>query len=131
MARTKVTLNHAGIAAILKGSEMHALIEKVTEAVAENASGQGVTVGAFKGGSGEIALPVASKVITTDRAHGIVTLAHPAGIASQAKHGVLTKAAAAAGLQVGGASTLLKYTTKSGKTRTATQAQIDNWTRGR
>lgn len=102
MAGVKVKLDHAGIAAILKGSEMHALIEKATEAVAENVREQGITVGAFKGGSGEIALPVTSKVITTDRAHGVVVLAHPAGIATQAKHGALTKAASAAGLQVKG-----------------------------
>jgi hypothetical protein len=37
---------------------------------------------------------------TTDRAGGTVNIAHPAGLALQAKSGVLTKAAAAAGMEV-------------------------------
>lgn len=102
MGRGDIKLNHAGIASILKSSEMHVLIEKVTEEVAGNVREQSIAVGAFKGGAGEIELPVIAKVITTDRAHGSVLLAHPAGIAVQAKHGVLTKAASAAGLQVKG-----------------------------
>lgn len=102
MAANKVKLNHAGIAEILKSGEMHALIEARAEAVAEAVRDQGITVGAFKGGSGKIALPVEAKVVTTDRAHGIVRIAHPAAIAVQAKYGALTKAASAAGLQVKG-----------------------------
>ena len=37
---------------------------------------------------------------TTDRAIAVVRINHPAGMALQAKSGVLTKAAAAAGLEV-------------------------------
>ena len=37
---------------------------------------------------------------TTDRAVAIVAIAHPAGEAIQAKHGALTKAAAACGYEV-------------------------------
>lgn len=37
---------------------------------------------------------------TTDRAKALVTIGHPAGMAMQAKHGTLTKAAAAVGLEV-------------------------------
>jgi hypothetical protein len=99
MARNRVKLNHAGIAAILKGGEMHAVIAAKTEEVADHVRDAAGTVGAFKG-SGEIDVPVTSKVVTTDRAHGIVTLAHPAGVAVQAKYGLLTRAASAAGLQV-------------------------------
>lgn len=102
MPRGKVTLNHAGIAEILKSGEMHSAIEALAENVAQAVREQGITVGAFKGGSGEIALPVTAKVVTTDRAHGIVVIAHPAGTAVQAKHGALTKAASAAGLEVRG-----------------------------
>lgn len=36
----------------------------------------------------------------TDRAIAVVRINHPGGLAAQAKHGVLTKAAAAAGLEV-------------------------------
>lgn len=37
---------------------------------------------------------------TTDRAAGSVTIADPAGLGMQAKHGTLTKAAASLGLEV-------------------------------
>jgi len=97
----KVKLNHAGIAEILKSTEMHRLIQDVTESVADNVREQGITVGNLKG-NGEMSLPVEASVITTDRAHGSVLIAHPAGIAVQAKHGALTKAASEAGLQVKG-----------------------------
>jgi len=39
---------------------------------------------------------------TTDRAAAAVSIAHPAGLAMQAKHGALTKAAASLGLEVKG-----------------------------
>lgn len=100
MAAPKVTLNHAGMAELLKSGEMQALVEKAAEEIAQNVRDQGIMVGAFKGGAGEIPLPVTVSKTTTDRAHASVTLAHPAGIAVQAKHGALTKAAAAAGLEV-------------------------------
>lgn len=94
-----VKLNHAGVAALLKSSEMDALVNDAAEKVAANVRSQGHDVGAFTG-SGEIALPVRVSSTTTDRAHASVTLAHPAGIAVQAKHGALTRAAADAGLDV-------------------------------
>lgn len=102
MAGPNVRLNHAGIAAILKSSEMQALVEGAAEEIAANVRAQGITVGAFKGGAGEIPLPVTVSTTTTDRAHASVVLAHPAGTAVQAKHGALTRAAAAAGLDVKG-----------------------------
>lgn len=98
----KVRLNHAGIAAALKSGEMDTLVSKAAEEIAENVRSQGITVGAFKGGAGEIALPVTVTTSTTDRAHATVTIAHPAGTAVQAKHGALTRAASAAGLSVKG-----------------------------
>lgn len=45
--------------------------------------------------------PVTSRVAVTDRAIAVVTIAHPGGAADQAKHGTLTKALGAAGLQTG------------------------------
>jgi hypothetical protein len=45
-------------------------------------------------------LPVKVDEYTTDRAAASVTLAHPAGRAVQAKHGLLTRAAASVGLEV-------------------------------
>lgn len=100
MAR-KVSLNHAGVAAILKSTEMHQLVQDAAEKVAKHVGEQGITVGALSGNS-EIALPVEVSVTTTDRAHARVTLAHPAGVAVQAKHGSLTRAASAEGLTVRG-----------------------------
>lgn len=45
-------------------------------------------------------VPVTVRPYTTDRAAAAVTIAHPSGVAEQAKNGALTKAAAAAGLEV-------------------------------
>lgn len=94
MARASVRLDHKGLREVLRSAAMLHEIADVTEAVAENARAQGHSV-TF----GE-ALPVEASVILTDRAHGQVTITHPAGIGMQAKYGVLTKAAAAAGLDV-------------------------------
>lgn len=94
-----VRLDHGGIAALLKGDEMQSLVQSAADEIAANVRSQGITVGAFTG-PGEIALPVKVQTSTTDRAHASVALAHPAGAAVQAKHGALTRAAAAAGLTV-------------------------------
>ena len=95
-------IDRAGIGAIAKGVEMAALIGDLAERVAESVQAQGIKVGDRDGGPREIALPVRVSQQTTDRARATVTLAHPAGIAVQAKHGALTKAASEAGLQVKG-----------------------------
>ena len=97
-----VRLNSPGIAAILRSAQMRRVTRRAAEAVAENVRDQGITVGGFKGDEGDIDLPVTVTETVTDRAHANVTLAHPAGAAVQAKHGALTKAAAQAGLDVGG-----------------------------
>jgi hypothetical protein len=82
-----------------------ALIDEATreaaEAVAANVRDMDIKVGDKDGGRHEYDLPVTVQLVTTDRAHAIVALAHPAGEAVQAKHGALTKAAAQAGLDVG------------------------------
>lgn len=96
----KIRLDRAGIAALLKSTAMHIAIQEATEAVAANVRDQDIKVGDKDGGPREHDLPVETRVTTTDRAHGVVALAHPSGEAVQAKHGALSKAAAAAGLQV-------------------------------
>lgn len=101
MAR-KVRLNSRGIARILKAAPMQAATKAAAEAVADNVRAQNIGVGDKDGGKHERPLPVVVTMNTTDRAHANVTLAHPAGQAVQAKHGALTKAAAQAGLDVGG-----------------------------
>lgn len=94
-----VKLDSGGIGALLKSGAMHDLVQSVAEEVAENARAQGVMV---DGVPGTTPLPVEVSMTTTDRARANVVLAHPAGIAVQAKHGALTKAAGAAGLGVSG-----------------------------
>lgn len=49
---------------------------------------------------GSVDAKVTATAYTTDRAISVVAIAHPAGVAIQAKHGALTKAAAACGFEV-------------------------------
>lgn len=100
MARAKVKLDHAGLAALLQSTEMHRAVQEAAEAVVDNVKAQGIKVGDRDGGTFEYDLPVDFQMTTTDRAHATVALAHPAGEAVQAKRGALTKAAAEAGLEV-------------------------------
>lgn len=95
-----VKLNSAGVAAIAKSAGVRGLVDAAAEAVAANVRELNIGVGDRDGGPREIALPVKVGNSTTDRATASVILAHPAGIAVQAKHGALTKAASAAGLSV-------------------------------
>ena len=98
--KVHIKVDYTGVSEVAKKQpELVALIEELTEQVADNVRDQGVTVGAFSGG-GEIDLPVETSQKITDRVRGTVTLAHPAGLAVQAKRGALSRAAAAAGLQV-------------------------------
>lgn len=87
-------LDHQGIGSLLKSAEMQQVVREVANTVAGNVSSQGLT--ATSGGG----LPVEVNTYITDRAAAAVTITHPAGLAMQAKYGALTKAAAAAGLEV-------------------------------
>ena len=98
----RVRLDERGMSALLKSPGIAAATKRAAEAVAENVRDMGIRVGDKDGGPREVDLPVTVRVVTTDRAHANVTLAHPAGAAVQAKHGALTKAAAQAGLEVTG-----------------------------
>lgn len=91
MARTKLRLDSPGILEVLKSADVASLVADTADSVASNVS---ETVR-----SGE-PLPVKVATYTTDRAAAGVTLAHPAGLGMEAKHGSLSKAAAAAGLEV-------------------------------
>lgn len=93
----KVRLDRGGIQSLLKSGEMTALVADAAEAVASQVRSQGIRV---DGVPGDYELPVTVTEYTTDRAAASVALAHPSGIAVQAKHGALTKAASAEGLQV-------------------------------
>ncbi len=89
-----VKLDHRGISQLLKSLEMR----EAVHSAAENAAA------ALRSDPSVVRNGVAVTVedYTTDRAACSVSIAHPAGVAIQAKHGSVTKAARAAGLQVKG-----------------------------
>jgi hypothetical protein len=97
---TTIHFDTSAIGAVLKSSAVRSALKKKAEEIAGHVDDQGLRVGAFLGGQGPIDLPVRVTTDTTDRAVAFVTIAHPAGIAAQAKHGVLTRAASAAGVSV-------------------------------
>lgn len=85
---------------VLKGDLMkHAMAVKA-EQIARNVRALGLKVGDRDGGGSEYDLPVKVETSVTDRAKATVLLAHPSGLAVQAKHGALTKAASEAGMEV-------------------------------
>jgi hypothetical protein len=77
---------------IAKSDGMKDALEEAGEAVKDNVDRMGIRV---EHEPGDIALPV-------EVDEGFVSIAHPSGLFVQAKHGALTKAAAEAGLKVGG-----------------------------
>lgn len=83
--------DHGGFRQILKSRELAGEVNQLARRIAAGA--QHTT------SKGET-LPIVVDEYTTDRAAASVTIAHPAGLATQAKHGTLTKAAAAVGLEV-------------------------------
>lgn len=89
----KLELDHDGIAELLKSGAIREMVDGATQSVAAN-------VGTVSVAGGREDAPVVVDSYTTDRAAGSVTIAHPAGLAVQAKYGTLTRAAAAAGLEV-------------------------------
>ena len=83
-----VHLNRAEIGRILK-DEMREPIKFLAIQIAEN-----VDVGDVKDAVVDVQL------VETDRAHANISIKHPAGMAMEAKHGTLRKAAARVGLKV-------------------------------
>lgn len=100
MARFKVKLNRGELADRLKDDDVRRAVRDLAERVKDHVEAQRITVGDRDGGSHEHPLPVTINSQTTDRAREVVVLPHAAGLAVQAKHGVLTRAASAAGLEV-------------------------------
>lgn len=82
-------IDHAGVAQMLKSAGVAADVRKAANAIAANVDKGSVTEA-----------EVTVKDFVTDRAISVVAIAHPAGIAMEAKHGTLRKAAAIAGLEV-------------------------------
>ncbi|MFV8127541.1 hypothetical protein [Streptomyces syringium] len=86
---TDFRLDTAGVREILRGPEVRTLVDTVAAEVA--ASARAVVPDG---------VPVLVRAYTTDRGAASVVIAHPRGMALQAKHGVLTRAAGAARLEV-------------------------------
>jgi hypothetical protein len=88
----RIRLDHKGLAEVLKWETLAADTMAAAESIAAGAqhtTRQGVTVRA-----------TTIRRRTTDRVGAVVALSHPAGAAIEAKYGVLTKAAASAGMPV-------------------------------
>ena len=84
---TTIRLDHSAIEDMLK-NDMRGPIDELATTIAGNVS------------TGSVDAQVTVKSYTTDRAAAAVTIAHPAGLAIEAKYGALKKAAAAEGLEV-------------------------------
>lgn len=85
----KFILNRQGVAAILRGPEVTDMVAGVTAEIARHAQAS-------------TDLEIVTRHGVTDRRVGQVIIADTKGVATQAKHGTLTKAAAAAGVEVQG-----------------------------
>jgi hypothetical protein len=97
----RIKLDPRGIEEVAKSREMHAAVKALAEQIADNVRSQGVRVE-----GGDVSLPVNvygpenTSSMRLDRAKAYVTLAHAAGLAVQAKHGTLSRAASQAGVVV-------------------------------
>ena len=80
-------LDRSGIAQILKSDVVRGLVREAANDLADRARSA-------------TDLPITVTERTTDRAVVDVTIDHPAGAATQAKHGTLTRAAMTSGLDV-------------------------------
>ena len=95
----RIQIDRRGVGEVAKSREMKALIHDLAEEVAENVRDLGIMVNGIPGTD---VLPVKVSDSVTDRAVSRVSITHPAGLAVQAKHGALSKAASAAGLKLKG-----------------------------
>lgn len=100
MVGRNVRLDHAGMAALAKSADMQKLCREAADRIAGHLRAEGIRVGDRDGGPRETELPITVTDSVTDRAHATVAITHPSGVAVQAKHGALTRAASAEGLRV-------------------------------
>lgn len=91
---TKIKLDRAGILEVLKSAEVASAVEDAAGAIEAHVD---TTLS-----SGEEMDVVSELATPSDRARAVVVLKHPAAQRAEAKHGTLTKAAAAAGFEVKG-----------------------------
>ncbi|AYF29308.1 hypothetical protein CSH63_17920 [Micromonospora tulbaghiae] len=92
---TRVRLNRRGMRELLCSEGVQEMLAGKASAVAAEVEAAGIRV---EGEPGRIALPVTVAVeVGAGRAFAQVILDHPAGLAVEAKHGLLTAAIDAAG----------------------------------
>ena len=94
-----VHIRDSAIGEIAKSPSIMSAVKDLAGVVAANVGAQGFTASS---GAAQSGAPITAVVSTgvTDRDRATVTIQHPAGLAMQAKHGVLTRAASMAGLEV-------------------------------
>jgi hypothetical protein len=87
VAVEKFQLVKGGIDELLKSSGMHSIVEAEAENVRQRVEARGVEV---ERGAQRQPIPVEVEVaVIGDRVNAIVVLAHPAGLAAEAKYGLL------------------------------------------
>lgn len=118
---SRVRLDHAGLAEVLKSGALRSAVSAVADSVAAGATAHPSIV--------KHGMPIQVRDYVTDRVASSVTIAHAGGMPVEAKHGVLTAAAGAEGLEVGGSAgaDLVEYTTRKGETKTVSRAQAAAW----
>lgn len=98
MARAKIKVNYPGLMKVADSPEMHQAVEGAGDEVAAQVARGGYTAEAGAKESGpQLRAEVEMK---SDPAVARVVVKHPAALAMQARHGMLTRAATAAGLKV-------------------------------
>lgn len=95
----KVHPNIKGLNEAMKAPVAQDAVRKAAEEIAGHVRANAPDV---EGVPGDIPMPVRVDYYKSDRSRATVWLAHPSGLAVQAKHGSLSKAASAAGLEVKG-----------------------------
>jgi hypothetical protein len=95
----KVHLNYAVLHRLVESDGTDRARKDLAEAIAQKVRDQNIEVGDIDDNNG-LATTISIPVIVSEA--GNVILAHPAGIAVEAKYGALVKAAAAVGLEVNG-----------------------------
>lgn len=95
--------NAAGRRQILRSVGTQEALVRLAETVADEVRHDGSWDQHVEHTPGDVAIPVeVNSREEADEVRASVVLAHPSGLAAQAKHGSLTRGAAAAGLEVNG-----------------------------
>ncbi|MGW0504142.1 hypothetical protein [Micromonospora sp. NPDC003241] len=92
MANVRIRLDRKGVAELLKSAPFAAAVAAKAAAIKATVSAHQSVV--------RHGMPVETEAYVTDRAAQAVTIAHPGGLAVEAKYGALTQAASAVGLEV-------------------------------